>query len=182
MTGDWSATTYPQGYVVHDEERHLCLIFPPNEDVGVSADITAVEVPGQPEANEAGSPAQWNVGPGLTANDPPRYRPELREGLQELEITPAEIEEENEGGDSSVGVSVLPDDRRLRDEVEEHGAPVADAGVESHQVEHLPEVFAHTDDQDEDGEAQQGHAEPNISGHQQPGEPSLRLGFLNLLC
>ena len=93
---------------------------------------------------------------------------------------------------------LLLDHRGLGHEVEEHGEPVADPRVEPHQVEHLPQVLhqselsivrfqpisAHlgdADDHDEDGEAEQGHAEPDVAAHQQPLEPGLSLRLLNLL-
>ena len=45
----------------------------------------------------------------------------------------------------------------------------------------IPAHLGDADDHDEDGEAEQGHAEPDVAAHQQPLKPGLSLGLLNLL-
>ena len=122
-------STYVEGEVVHVEERHLGVILPANEHIRVSPDIGAVEEPGQPQAYEAGAPAQRDVGPGLAPDDASSDGSKLREGLEELEEAAREIEEEDEGGDGGVGVPLLLDHNRLRDEVEQHRGPVADTFI-----------------------------------------------------
>ena len=86
--------------------------------------------PSESQAHEAGAPAYWNVGPGLATDDASGDGSELREGLEELEETSREIEEEDQGGYVGVGVSLLLDHHRLGDEVEQHRGPVADTFIE----------------------------------------------------
>ena len=122
--------TYVEGEVVHVEERHLGVILPANEDIRVSPDVCAVKEPSEPQAHEAGAPAYRDVGPGLAPYDASGDGSELREGLEELEEAAREIEEEDQGGNGGVGVSLLLDHHRLGDEVEQHRGPVADTFIE----------------------------------------------------
>ena len=86
--------------------------------------------PGQSQANEAGAPAYRDVGPGLAPNDASGDGTELCKGLEELEEAAREIEEEDQGGEGGVGVSLLLDHNRLGDEMEQHRGPVADTFIE----------------------------------------------------